>query len=211
MRRGLKFYELFYIFLFGCIFGYVVEVLWSYYRFQIFINHTALVIGPFNLVYGLTAMMFSFVLYKYKRDSILELFIMSFLLGTLIEYTISLGMEKLFGFVAWNYKRYLFNINGRVCLRYSIFWGLLGVVWVKLILFRLLNVIDKIPRKSAKIFMYIMIVFLIFDEALTVQAIERAKEKDRGIEASNKYEEFLDNTFNRDYLNNMFNRRWNKK
>jgi hypothetical protein len=56
-----------------------------------------------------------------------------------------------------------------------------------------------------------MIVFLIFDEALTVQAIERAKEKDRGIEASNKYEEFLDNTFNRDYLNNMFNRRWNKK
>ena len=50
------------------------------------------------------------------------------------EYICSLGQEIVFGSVAWDYSSLPLNINGRVCLLYSIFWGVLGVGWVKLVM-----------------------------------------------------------------------------
>ena len=204
----IGFYELFYIFLFGCVFGYIVEVLWSYYRFKIFINHTALVIGPFNLVYGCTAAVLTLVLYKYRKSNIYKLFFLALLTGSVLEYFISFSMEKLVGFVAWDYSRYLFNINGRICLKYSIFWGILGVAWIKLFQPKVLSVIKKIPKAEGNILLKIFIVFMTLDWALTFIAVYRAQDKEKGIEPRNKFEEVLDNTFNKDYLSNMYNNRW---
>ncbi len=210
-KEELSFFNLFYIFILGSIFGYFIEVLWSYYRFRIFINHTAVVIGPFNLVYGLTAVALSLVLYKYKKDNIIKIFLLSFITGSVLEYMVSFGMEKLIGFTAWNYSRYFLNINGRICLKYSIFWGLLGIVWIKSIFPYFIKIINIIPKKKGKILIKVLSIFLILDMALTFIAVYRAKEAERGIKPSNKFEEILDDTFNKDYLNNMYNNRWNKK
>lgn len=56
--------------------------------------------------------------------------------------------------------------------------------------------------------MIVLIVFLILDLGITMSAVNRAREKDRGILASSSYERFLDNTFNKEYLKNMFNNNW---
>ena len=58
---------------------------------------------------------------------------------------------------------------------------------------------------------YVLTVFLILDFALTRCAVHRAKEFERGLPPSNKFEEFLDDNFGLSYLNNMYNNRWNKK
>ena len=205
------FYELFYIFLFGCIFGYIIEVIWSYYRFRVFINHTSLVIGPFNMVYGFTAAVLSLVLYRFKNSNVFKLFLISFVTGSALEYMISYCMEKLVGFVAWDYSRYWLNINGRICLRYSIFWGILGVVWIKLVQPKVLDIIKKIPRIPGDKILRFLLVFMTLDWALTFIAVYRAQEFEQNIEPRNKFEEVLDNTFNRDYLNNMYNNRWDKR
>ena len=210
-EKKLGFYELFYIFIAGCLFGYVIEVLWSFYRHHIFINHTALVIGPFNVVYGVSALTLSYILNKYRKENIFKLFIISFIIGTILEYTLSLVMEKMGGFVAWNYSRYFLNINGRVCLKYSIYWGILGVIWIKYIHPLVLIVIKSFNPKKAKIIMNFLIVFLLADTFLTFQAIDRAKEYEKGIPPESKYEEYLDNYYDIEYLNNMYNYRWNKK
>ena len=39
-----------------------------------------------------------------------------------------------------------FNINGRICVRYSLFWGVLGVIWIKFIYPELIKFIDKIDK-----------------------------------------------------------------
>ena len=210
-EKRLGFYELFYIFIIGCLFGYVVEVAWSYYRFQVFINHTALIIGPFNVVYGIAAMVYSFLLYKYRNDNAMKLFLLSFVIGTILEYILSYSMEKMGGFVAWNYSKYMFNINGRVCLRYSMFWGLLGVIWIKYFYPFIRKIIAGFNRKFATIFMYFLIVFLLMDTFFTFEAINRAKDSEKGIPPSNEYEQYLDDHYGVDYLNNMYNNRWGKK
>lgn len=210
-EKKMSFYDMFYIFIFGCLFGYVVEVIWSFFRHHIFINHTALVIGPFDIVYGISAVVLSLVLYKYRNDHFIKVFFMSFVVGMVLEYIFSFAMEKISGFVAWDYSKYFLNINGRVCLRYSIFWGLLGVIWIKYVYPNVMKIINKFNKNFATNIMYFLLVFIFFDVLLTFKAVDRAKEFEKGIPPSNRYEEYLDNYFGVEYLDNMYNYRWGKK
>jgi uncharacterized membrane protein len=103
------------------------------------------------------------------------------------------------------------NINGRICLVYSIFWGFLGIAWIKFIYPYAQKLIDKTNHNIGKKMIWILTIFLILDLALTMCAVHRAKEFEKGIEPQNKFETFLDENFGLTYLNNMYNNRWNKK
>lgn len=210
-ENKLTLHNIFYIFIFGCFFGWIVEGIWSLLKRGILINHSALIIGPFNIVYGVGAIVLTLFLYKLKDKGYITIFGASFAIGTILEYVMSFLMEKIVGFVAWNYSKKPFNINGRVCLVYSIFWGILGIVWIKLIYPQIQKVIDKFNHKKSIPIMKVAIVFLVIDAILTLGAVDRAKEYEKGIEPSNKLEEIYDKYFGVEYLNNMFNNRWNKK
>ena len=150
MKSSEKVYYLFWIFIIGCVVGYVVEGIFSLIKWKEFINHSAVVIGPFNAAYGLGALMLSALLYKFKDDKVWKIFIIGFIGGSILEYIMSLGMELVLGFTAWDYSRKPFNINGRICVRYSLFWGVLGVIWIKFIYPELIKFIDKIDKKLGK-------------------------------------------------------------
>lgn len=210
-KEKMSFHDLFYIFIFGCFVGWIVEGIWTLLKKGLLINHSALVIGPFNLVYGIGAIILTLVLYKKKNRSWFEIFSISFFAGSVLEYTLSYLMELVFGFVAWNYHSKPFNINGRICLVYSLFWGILGLAWIKLIFPFLKKVINNLKNKESKKLMVIIIVFLMFDGVLTLMAIDRGKKYEQDIPPQNKIEEVIDKYFGVDYLNNMFNNRWNKK
>lgn len=199
------------MFIFGCIFGWIIEGIYTLIKKGIFINHSALVIGPFNVVYGIGACLLTLLLFKYKDSSVIKIFILSFFGGTILEYVMSLGMEWLVGFTAWDYSEKFLNINGRVALFYSICWGILGVIWIKICYPYIIKLIEKMNYSFGKKLMIGLIIFLLLDFGLTMSAVNRAKEKEVGINATNSYERFLDNTFNKNYLKNMFNNRWKEK
>lgn len=201
-------YNLFWIFIFTSIFGYFVEGLWTFLKKGVLINHSSVVIGPFNFAYGIGAIVLTFLLYKRQKDNFLKLFILGFIGGTILEYLMSFGMELTLGFTAWSYSSKLWNLNGRVSILYSICWGILAIVWVKLIFLNLLKFIKKMDYNIGKKIAYILIAFLILDALLTGIALERSREKNKGIPPSNKFEEVLDETFNKEYLQNMFNNNW---
>lgn len=209
--KKLTFYDIFYTFIFGCVFGWIVEGIWTYIKKGLLINHSALVLGPFNLIYGLGAAALTLFLHKIKKSNIIKIFLVSFLTGTILEYVVSFLMEKTLGLVAWNYSTKFMNINGRVCLMYSIFWGILGIIWIKLIYPYLEKLIKKIPRKWGEITKKVLIGFLIFDSILTLVAINRAKEEVQGVPPSNIVEKTIDELFGYDYLNNMYNYKWKLK
>ncbi len=201
-------YNLFWIFIFTSIFGYFIEGLWTFLKKGVLINHSSVVIGPFNFAYGIGAIVLTFLLYKRQKDNFLKLFILGFIGGTILEYLMSFGMELTLGFTAWSYSSKLWNLNGRVSILYSICWGILAIVWVKLIFLNLLKFIKKMDYNIGKKIAYILIAFLILDALLTGIALERSREKNKGIPPSNKFEEVLDETFNKEYLQNMFNNNW---
>ena len=203
-----KFYKLMYIFIISSICGYFIELIWSLVTKGIFINHSAVVIGPFNFAYGICGVALTLLLYKFKDESYLKIFILSFIGGSIIEYIMSWGMELVLGFTAWDYSDNFLNINGRICLLFSIFWGFLGILWIKILYPQFDKILNKINTKIYKILIICLTIFLLLDIIFTISAVIRAHNADKGIPPNNSYERFLDNTFNSKYLKNMFNNNW---
>lgn len=204
-----KLYKLLYVFIITSIYGYFIEITWSLITKGVFINHSAVVIGPFNFAYGICGVALTILLHKFKDESYLKIFLLSFIGGSIIEYIMSWGMELVLGFVAWDYSDMFLNINGRICLLYSIFWGALGILWIKILYPHIEKQLKKLNPKAYKAIVITLTVFLIFDILLTISCVNRAHKADKGIPPSNSYEEFLDKTFNSTYLKNMFNNNWN--
>ena len=203
-----KLYNLLYIFIISSICGYFIELIWSLVTKGIFINHSAVVIGPFNFAYGICGVVLTLLLYKFKDESYLKIFILSFIGGSIIEYIMSWGMELVLGFTAWDYSDNFLNINGRICLLFSIFWGFLGILWIKILYPQFDKILNKINPKIYKILIVCLSIFLLLDILLTISAVSRARNADKGIPPNNGYERFLDSTFNSKYLKNMFNDNW---
>ncbi len=208
MKDKVSFYYLFWIFIIGSISGWIMEFFFTLIQQHTLINHSALVMGPFNIIYGFGACLLTVLLYKYRDKELWKIFVVSFLGGSILEYVCSWGMELFLGFTAWDYSHSFLNINGRICLAYSLMWGVLGIVWIKYVYPWLIRVIDLWNYEKGKRLSIILLAFLAFDSAVTVTAILRAKERERGFAPSNVYEKVLDNTFNQEYLRNMFSNNW---
>ena len=203
-----KLYDLFHIFIITSVCGYFIELIWTFLTKGIFINHSAVVIGPFNFAYGICGVVLTLLLYRFKDESYLKIFILSFIGGSILEYIMSWGMELVLGFTAWDYSDKFLNINGRICLSFSIFWGLLGILWIKILYPPIEKLLERIPPNIYKTVAICLFIFIILDILLTISCVNRARAADQGIPPNNSYESFLDNTFNSKYLKNMFNNNW---
>lgn len=203
-----KLYDLFHIFIITSVCGYFIELIWTFLTKGIFINHSAVVIGPFNFAYGICGIVLTLLLYRFKDESYLKIFILSFIGGSILEYIMSWGMELVLGFTAWDYSDKFLNINGRICLSFSIFWGLLGILWIKILYPPIEKLLERIPPNIYKTVAICLFIFIILDILLTISCVNRARAADQGIPPNNSYESFLDNTFNSKYLKNMFNNNW---
>ena len=201
----LNFYNMFILFIIASILGWAIEGIYTYVTRKIILNHSAVVIGPFDFAYGIGAVLLTIALFKFQDSSSLLVFLISFLSGSFCEYIMSLGMEKVFGYPSWDYSCRRFNINGRVCLRYSLFWGILGLAWVEVIYPVMNNYFPIINNYISNSTIHYFIIFLIFDIILTFLAIKRAKDYELGIEPRNGFERRLDKHFGKEYLNKMFN------
>ena len=62
-------------------------------------------------------------------DNPVTVFLSGFVVLSVWEYIVAWALEKLFHEKYWDYSNKKFNINGRVCLLNSIFWGVLGVIF----------------------------------------------------------------------------------
>ena len=200
--------KLFGIFIIASVCGYLIEFVWTLLTQGMLINHSAVVIGPFNFAYGICAVALTLFLQGFAEASPLKIFLISFMAGTILEYVMSWGMELVLGFTAWDYSHLFLNLNGRVCLLFSVFWGLLGVVWIKYLYPFIDSVLSRFDPHVFNNVMLGLVVFLLIDVLITVSAVARARAADQGVPPANAYERLLDATFDSDYLKNMFNNNW---
>ncbi|MBQ3045234.1 MAG: putative ABC transporter permease [Clostridia bacterium] len=189
------FYKYVYIFIVCCVVGFAVETFWCLIKNGYIESRKSLVYGPFSVAYGMGGVLLSAVLTNFTDSSLLKVFLVSFVVGTAAEYICSLGQEIVFGSVAWDYSHLPLNINGRVCLLYSIFWGMLGIVWVKLVMPLTDKFTEIVPANLSHILVWSFIVFFIFDAGLSAVAALRWNKRKKGAEPSNRLEIFLDEYF----------------
>lgn len=87
--------------------------------------------GPICPVYGCGAVVVIFCLSPLKSP--IAIFVAGMILTCTVEYITSWLLEKIFHARWWDYSRYKFNINGRICLLGAIVFGtfsLLLLTWI---------------------------------------------------------------------------------
>ena len=70
-----------------------------------------------------------------------------------------------------------FNINGRICLLYSLFWGALGIFWIKDIYPFMAKWILKLPNRAGKILTWVLSIFLAVNCLVSAAAVYRWSER----------------------------------
>ena len=192
---GLNFYKLILLVFIGSFAGVVVEMLWCLLTNGYLESRAGLVYGPFNLLYGVGAVTLSVCLFRYRNRSSGFSFAGGMIVGSGVEYVCSWGQELLFGSTSWDYSNLPFNLNGRICLLYSVFWGLLGVLWMKNLYPRLARWILKLPNRLGKAFTVAMAVFLVVNGVVTLLAVDRWSERIAGEPAVTAADRLFDEHF----------------
>lgn len=207
--RGLNLYKLLWICFIGSFAGVVVETLWCLVTNRYLESRAGLVYGPFNLLYGAGAVALTLCLYRYRNRGGWLSFLGGMVVGSVIEYVCSWGQELVFGSRSWDYSHMPFNINGRICLLYSAFWGILGVLWIKDLYPRMAKWVLKIPNKTGKIITWVLTAFFVLNAAMSMVSLYRWTQRLDGVAPSNGFwavidERFPDERMERIYANMEF-------
>ncbi len=144
--------------------GWVMESIFRSISEKKIIN-TGFLKGPFCPIYGVGAIIMLLFLKRFS-DNLAVLFIVSVVVLTIWEYLVGVLLEKLFHTKYWDYSKNKFNFQGRICLTNSIFWGILGVVFVKYIHPAIENLIEKIDVRIL-IFVYSILGIVILVDMIT--------------------------------------------
>lgn len=157
------------------VLGFIIETIFGAVTKGVIESRKSFLYGPFCAIYGLGAVVMILCLQPFKKNNN-TLFWGGFVVGSIIEYLVSLIGELIFHVIWWDYSDMPLNINGRVCVYFSIFWGLLGIYLVSYInpkIDKLINFIKrKIQYKALKIIEIITTIFLIVDCLLTAYALD---------------------------------------
>ena len=122
-----RFYEMICLFIIYSFIGWCVEVLYAAMTTGKLINRGFLS-GPYCPIYGVGMLLIIVLLYPLRYDLIF-LFLAAVFLTSVLEYLTGILLEAFFNQRWWDYSNMPFNIQGFVCLKFSILWGL-GCVFV---------------------------------------------------------------------------------
>lgn len=201
---GLNFFKLFWVFYIGCFAGVVIETIWCLVTNGVIQSRTALILSPLNPVYGFGALLMTICFKRFTDKKNGTIFIGCMVIGGVFEYLCSLFQEIAFGTVSWSYSADALGIFERTSLIYSVFWGFLGVFWVRVIYPWLSNMIERIPNKIGVYFTFFLLITIIVDMAFSSLAVYRQSQRRQGIPATNIIYEFYDEKLNDDVLKNIY-------
>ena len=164
----------FLLFVFYSFLGWLMEVTQGYVRHKKFVNRGFL-IGPYCPIYGYGAISMTLLLKGYANDPIV-LFVMAIVICSILEYTTSFVMEKLFKIRWWDYSNRKFNINGRICLETMIPFGILGCLMIYFVNPFMFAIIDMIPSNLINIIAVILFIIYLVDNAISIIIISNLKD-----------------------------------
>ncbi len=194
---GIDYFTLFWIFVAGCVFGLVVETVFHAIVYGDYESRAGLVWGPFSPIYGTGAVVLTVSLNRFYHSHNLVIFLIAMVVGSAIEYATSWGMEYFWGAVAWNYDGTFGSIDGRTNFAFGVMWGMLGLVWVRIVIPSLKRVFSHVDAKQAlaRVVTAGMSVFLVVDISVTVLALDREGQRAAGVPATTAEQKFFDEYF----------------
>ena len=194
---------LLFLFFVYCLIGWVWESTYESIRNKKILNRGFLN-GPYIPIYGCGGMIIFLTMQRFQAPFFSITTLAAYFIGaiglTLIEYLTSFVLEKILKARWWDYSDYPLNINGRICLIASVFWGFVTLFGIDLLNPFLIRLYDNIPRDVSLVYVSVMCTLFILDIAVTIDSIIDLKnriqmmlsmEKEKVVDAFSGSAEFI--------------------
>ena len=156
--------------------GWTIEVVYRSFSEREFIN-AGFLNGPFLPIYGFGATFIIALGFSIRSWPLpLELIVYGLVL-TFIEYLTGFLFEKIFKLKLWDYSDSRFNINGRVCLRFSLCWTALALIFVTFIHPTVLRYVRSIDESLLQVFSMILVAYGLTDFVFSIATITAFQKK----------------------------------
>lgn len=127
--------------------------------------------GPITIVYGIGGLVILLIdksiLSKLKINKTLKIILTFIILSislTIVELVSGYLCHLIFDIDMWNYTNKKHNMGKYICLEYIPIWGLIGTIVVYLLKPFFDKVINKVPKRTT----YILIFIFILDLTITI-------------------------------------------
>lgn len=164
--HNINFYYLFYCFIIYSVLGWALEVIYHVFTLKKFINRGFLN-GPLCPVYGVTAVSMIVCLVPLQNNFAL-IFIGGFIVSSLIEFITGYLLELIFHTRWWDYSNEKFNIAGYICLKFSIYWSAISIIFIKGLHPFVNNIIEHISSITGEVLYNILMILLVADITVTI-------------------------------------------
>lgn len=168
-------YQLLWIFFVYSFIGWCGEAAMAAVHRRKFVNR-GFVSGPICPVYGAGAAAVAVFLPELK-DQLFFLFLGGMIVTTFVEYLTGRILELIFHRKWWDYSDQRFNLDGYVCLKNSVVWGICSVLMICFFNPLLCRLLVLIPRLAGDILLWILGVLLVIDAVGSGVAVLGLKKK----------------------------------
>lgn len=147
-----------FVFIMASVCGWIIELIYSSISLKR-LNIPGFAFGPYVPLYGMGAVI---IIALCDDKNIFKRIMKIFTLTTVLEFIISYMLEMVVHRKWWDYSNHFLNIDGRVCLLYSTYWVILGLLLLKYIKPLFEKIYNKIKsEKTTKIIKTIMLVIVV--------------------------------------------------
>lgn len=211
----LNYFNLFWVFFVCSVLGLILEEVWHMVVVDpgVYQDRAGMLFGPFSPIYGFGAVLMTMALNRFYKKNPLIIFLVSALIGGAFEVFVGWFMQTSFGVVSWSYSHIrLFGMpdpiavltGGRTCTPFACMWGLGGLIWIKVLLPRLLKLINMIPWKCRYSATVILTAVMLIDGVMTLQSLDYWYQRVSGTVRNIPVAQFYDKHFDNEYMENRF-------
>ncbi len=161
--------------------GWLWEMLYTPFEFKYVENRGFFFFFLFP-IYGFSILLLQYLIkcvpfFTSENMTLPRLFLICMVGSAIVEYVTSFTMEKIFHARWWDYSNFPLNLNGRICLLASTFFGIVGVILV-LYFFPFMDIVLRtIPQPIFDTASLILMFIFGADYALTNASLNSLLEK----------------------------------
>lgn len=165
--------NLLFIFILYSFLGWILEVITVIIKEGRFVNR-GVTNGPFCTLYGLAALIITLI--TNNTSSLFGIFISGVIYGSALELIAGKVLERVNKNKWWDYSNKKFNLDGYICIRYSLLWGILSIALVRICNPLFLFLFSRISLYLRGIPIFIILGLIIIDFITSFITLKSLKE-----------------------------------
>ncbi len=200
----LNFFNLFWLFMIAAFIGFVMESIICPFLNGRIENRTGVLYGFFSPIYGFGAVLMLLALNRFYNKSVLLICLVSGIIGGVFEYAVSWFFQFAFGIIAWDYSSLPLNFDGRTSVAHMFAWGILGLIFIRIIVPRTLKLANSIPWKFQYTLTAICASLMLINGAMTLLAFQCWFDRKSGISPDTPVAQFYADYYGDEFMEKRF-------